>query len=80
MSIAIGEDHLAMLGVVRRFVAERCPAAVARDALEAGSGGEGLPPFWDELAGLGWLGLAVPEAEGGEGAGYGALVVVLEEL
>ena len=80
MSIAIGEDHLALLGVARRFVAERCPPEVARAALEAGSGGEVLPPFWAELAGLGWLRLALPEAEGGEGAGYGALVVVLEEL
>jgi alkylation response protein AidB-like acyl-CoA dehydrogenase len=83
VSIAIGEDHLALLGVARRFAAERCPPAVPRaaiDAAEAGGGRETMPPFWDELAGLGWLGLAVPEAEGGEGAGYGALVVVLEEL
>ncbi|HET6949709.1 MAG TPA: acyl-CoA dehydrogenase [Acidimicrobiales bacterium] len=81
MSIAIGEDHLALLAVARRFTAERCPPAAARvamDAVEAGT--ETLPPFWDELAGLGWLGLAVPESDGGQGAGYTELAVVLEEL
>jgi 3-oxochol-4-en-24-oyl-CoA dehydrogenase len=82
VSIAIGEDHLALLAVVRRFTAERCPPAVARAAVAAAEtgGDEVLPPFWDELAGLGWLGLAVPEVDGGEGAGYPALAVVLEEL
>jgi alkylation response protein AidB-like acyl-CoA dehydrogenase len=81
VSIAIAEDHLALLAVARRFTAERCAPAVARaamDSVEAGT--ETLPPFWDELAGLGWLGLAVPESEGGQGAGYTGLAVVLEEL
>ena len=38
------------------------------------------PPFWDELAGLGWLGLHLPEAVGGEGYGFAELAVVVEEL
>jgi alkylation response protein AidB-like acyl-CoA dehydrogenase len=81
VSIAIGEDHLALLAVARRFTADRCPPAVARSAIDAAEvGDEALPPFWDELAALGWLGLAVPEAEGGQGAGYAELAVVLEEL
>jgi 3-oxochol-4-en-24-oyl-CoA dehydrogenase len=81
VSIAIGEDHLALLAVARRFTAERCPPAAARAAMEAVEAGtETLPPFWDELAGLGWLGLAVPEADGGQGAGYTELAIVLEEL
>ena len=78
MSIAIEEDHLALLDSVRRFTADRCTPAVARAAMDAE--GRGAPPFWDALAGLGWLGLAVPEADGGEGYGLAELVVVLEEL
>jgi alkylation response protein AidB-like acyl-CoA dehydrogenase len=78
VSIAIAEDHLALLEVARRFTRERCTPAVARAALDAGA--DTLPPFWDELAGLGWLGLAVPEADGGGGHGHSALAVVLEEL
>src|SRR5262249_43681862 len=69
VSIAIGEDRLALQAAVRRFAADRCPPAVARAALDAEA--ERLPPFWDELAALGWL---------GEGVGVADLAVVLEEL
>ena len=41
---------------------------------------EALPPFWAELAGLGWTGLHLPEAVGGEGYGFAELAVVVEEL
>jgi len=78
VSIAIGEDHLALLAAVRRFTTDRCPPSVARHAMDAD--GDALPPFWDELGGLGWLGLAVPEADGGEGFGFAELAVVLEEM
>jgi len=78
VSIAIGEDHLALLDTVRRFTASRCDQKVARAAVDADA--ELLPPFWDELAGLGWLGLHLPEDVGGEGYGFVELAVVLEEL
>ena len=82
MSIAITEDHLALLDTVRRFTESRCTPAVARAAVDAAEAGadETLPPFWDELAGLGWLGLHLPEGDGGEGYGFAELAVVLEEL
>ncbi len=78
MSIAIGEDHLELLATARRFSADRCTPAVARAAIDAEL--EERPPFWDELAKLGWLGLAVPEVDGGEGYGHAELAIVLEEL
>ncbi|MEX2292702.1 MAG: acyl-CoA dehydrogenase [Acidimicrobiales bacterium] len=78
MSIAIGEDHLALLETVRRFTTSRCDAKVVRTAVDADT--EALPPFWDDLAGLGWLGLHLPEEVGGEGYGFVELAVVLEEL
>jgi len=78
VSIAIGDDHLALLDTARRFTTARCPSAVARVAIDADA--EQLPPFWDELAGLGWLGLHLPESDGGEGYGFAELAVVLEEL
>ena len=78
MGLAVGEDHQALATAVRRFATDRCPPAVARAALDAET--ETRPPFWDELAGLGWLGLAVPEAHGGEGYGHIELALVLEEL
>ena len=36
--------------------------------------------LWREIAGLGWLAAAVPEAAGGVGLGYGALACVIEEI
>ena len=39
-----------------------------------------VPPFWSEVAGLGWLGLHVPEEHGGQGFGLAELAVVVEEL
>jgi alkylation response protein AidB-like acyl-CoA dehydrogenase len=78
VSIAIGEDHVALLDAVRRFTADRCPPTVVRAAV--GADEEARPPFWDELAELGWLGLHLPEAAGGEGFGVAELAVVLEQL
>src|SRR5439155_13328669 len=41
---------------------------------------ESLPSFWKEIAGMGWLGLHIPEDFGGAGYGLPELVVVLQEL
>ena len=76
--IGITEEHLALQGTVRRWVATHCPPAVPRARLD--SDDDELPPFWDDLPGRGWIGLAVDEAAGGEGFGLAELVVVVEEL
>ncbi len=78
MSIAISDDHRALLETVRRFTAARCGREVVRAAVDAE--GEALPSFWDEIAALGWLGLHLPESAGGEGHGFAELAVVLEEM
>ena len=75
MSLAIHEDHLALAATARRFLETRCPPEVARAELD--SPNESLPPFWAELAGLGWLGLHVPEADGGQGFGWPELARVV---
>lgn len=78
MSIAIGEDHLALRDTVRRFVSSRCGPATVRDAVDAKE--EVLPAFWPEVAALGWLGLHLDDDEGGSGYGMAELAVVLEEF
>ena len=78
MPIGISEEHEALRATARRFLDSRCPPAVPRSYLEAD--GDALPPFWNELAGQGWLGLAVEEAYGGQGYGLVELAVVVEEL
>lgn len=78
MTLALTEDHRALAEVARSFLRDRDALAAARDLLEAPD--EKLPPFWDELCGLGWLGLHVPEALGGQGYGLAELAIVVEEL
>ncbi len=66
-----GPDGLGLPGQAR------FPGA-ARALLEAET--ETLPPFWGDIADLGWLGLHLPEQHGGSGFGLPELVVVVEEL
>jgi len=76
--IGISEEHAALHDAVRGWAERHCPSEVPRALLDASS--EGRPPFWDELAGQGWLGLHVDEVLGGSGYGLTELVVVAEEL
>jgi alkylation response protein AidB-like acyl-CoA dehydrogenase len=78
MSIAITEDHRALGQTASDFLAKHDARGAARALLEAES--ETLPPFWEDLAELGWLGLHLPEEHGGSGFGLPELVVVVEEL
>ena len=78
MGIAITEDHRELADVVRAFLDARGARQAARDLLDAKD--ELRPEFWAELAGLGWLGLHIPEEYGGAGVGLSELVVVVEEL
>ncbi len=76
MPIAINEDHVALEGTVRDFLARRESLAAARALLDGAD--EQLPSFWGDLASLGWLGLHLPEELGGSGFGLEELVVVVE--
>jgi alkylation response protein AidB-like acyl-CoA dehydrogenase len=76
-SIALTDEHRALAEVVRDFAASRALTAAARAALEAPAG---RGAAWDEIAGLGWLGIHLPEEYGGQGYGLAELAVVVEQL
>ncbi len=78
MSIAITDEHRALAETVSDFLRRRDARGAARALLTAEH--EELPAFWKDLAGLGWLGLHVPEEYGGSGFGLPELIVVTEEL
>ena len=78
MPIAITEDHRTLGQTASDFLAKRDARGAARSLLEAEL--ETVPPFWSDLAELGWLGLHLPENRGGSGYGLPELVVVVEEL
>jgi alkylation response protein AidB-like acyl-CoA dehydrogenase len=77
-SLAVSEEHRALADAARRWTETHCPPAAARRALDAEV--EAIPDIWGELVGLGWLGLHVDDAHGGEGYGLAELVVVVEAL
>jgi alkylation response protein AidB-like acyl-CoA dehydrogenase len=63
---------------VRTTLASEAPATYVRAMIEDPVGV--TPQLWETMAGLGWLGVLVPESAGGLGLGLVDLVVLQEEL
>ena len=78
MPIALTDDHRELGEVARSFLTAQKARWAARELLDADE--ETRPPFWSELAELGWLGLHVGEEYGGSGFGLAELAVVIDEL
>ena len=78
MSIALTDDHRELGNVARSFLTAQKARLAARALLDADA--EARPPFWNELAEVGWLGLHVDEQYGGSGFGLPELVVVIDEI
>jgi 3-oxochol-4-en-24-oyl-CoA dehydrogenase len=78
MPIALTDEHRELAEVATGFLTSRDARAASRALLDADK--EALPPFWDELVSMGWLGLHLPEQHGGSGYGLMELAVVLEAL
>ncbi|OLT31716.1 acyl-CoA dehydrogenase [Actinomadura sp. CNU-125] len=78
MTIGLTEEHRDLRDAVRALTDRQVTQAAVRTAVDADR--EKVPPFWDDLAGQGLLGLHLPEDLGGAGYGLLELAVVLEEL
>ena len=78
VEFALDDDQLELQQTVRAFLVDQVAPNVVRAAID---GDQGLPDdIWSRMAGLGWLGLLVPEASGGSAAGLLEMMVVLEEM
>src|ERR1700710_415199 len=77
MDFDLTEDQREIKGVARELLAARSPMARVRAAAEAGRYD---PDLWAEFVELGWPGISVPEAHGGQGLGAVELAMLLEEL
>ncbi len=77
MDFGFSEEQELLRAEVRKLLDRRSPLEHVRKVMETGPGYE--PDLWRELAGLGWLGLTIPEAYGGAGLGWVDLVVLLQE-
>ena len=82
MTLALTEEHLALAESVRGWAGHAAPAPVVRSAVDAEDHGAALyrDTLRPGLAAQGLLGLHLPEAVGGQGAGLPELAVAAEEL
>jgi alkylation response protein AidB-like acyl-CoA dehydrogenase len=78
MNFDFSDDQKQLRDQARKFLAEKCPPKAVRNVLD------GKEPYdralWKGLAEMGFLGVAIPEAYGGAGAGHLELCVIAEEM
>lgn len=74
------EEHELLRQEARRFLEERCPIREVRRVVEDEADAAFLESLWKELGQLGWLGLVIPEEDGGAGLGQLHLALLLEEM
>ena len=78
MNFGFTEEQELLRQEVRKFLDAHCPMEQVRKLRETPDGFS--RELWKQIGELGWLGLTVPEAQGGAGLGWVDLVVVLEEM
>ena len=78
IDFGLTEDQEALQRAAREFLVRECPPALVR---ETATTPDGVPrALYARMAELGWMGLVVPEKEGGLGLSILDLALVLEEL
>ncbi len=78
MDFTLTEDQEMLKKAARDFLADKCPKSYVR-LMEKDPQGHS-PEIWQEMAGLGWQGLAIPEEYGGSGLSFVDLMVLQEEM
>ncbi|HEV8677153.1 MAG TPA: acyl-CoA dehydrogenase [Methylomirabilota bacterium] len=78
MDFAFSSDQQLLKNAARAFLDQHCPASFVRSLMDDPRGES--ESLWKEMARLGWLGLALPEAHGGSGLGMVETAIVLDEL
>jgi len=78
MDFGFSDEQEQLRASVRDFLAAEAPASFARAMMDSDLGM--TDASWQAIAGLGWLGLTVPEQHGGSGLGILELAIVMEEM
>jgi alkylation response protein AidB-like acyl-CoA dehydrogenase len=79
MNFDFSDDQKFLKSEARRFLEGRCPTSKVRAVLDDPAKSYDAD-LWKEVAAQGWLGAAIPEANGGLGLGHLELCVIAEEL
>ena len=76
--IIFTDEQQQLLQIAETFSADKSPIETVRRRLEAEQVLE--PELWQEIADLGWLGIAIPEEYGGSGLGLGEVITIVEPM
>ena len=78
MDVLLSEEEQMVKNLAREYLEAECSTELARE-MELDE--LGYPPaLWKQMADLGWFGMAIPEAYGGQGLPLTYLGIVLEEV
>jgi alkylation response protein AidB-like acyl-CoA dehydrogenase len=78
MDFTFSEEQEMLRKSARDFLADKCPKSYVRQMAADEKGYS--PVLWQEMAGLGWMGLIIPDLYGGFGMEFTDLAVLLEEM
>src|SRR3979411_747160 len=78
MNFDFSDDQKQWRDEARKFLAEKCPPKAVRAVLDGKAAYD--KELWKGLAGMGVVGVAIPEECGGAGAGHLELCVIAEEM
>src|SRR4030081_3401063 len=78
MNFDFSDEQKQMRDEARKFLTEKCPPKEVRAVLDGNASYD--RELWKGLAEMGFLGVAIPEAFGGAGAGHLELCVIAEEM
>ena len=76
--IRFTDEQSMLLDTAVAFCREKSPIRAVRDRLTTGHAFE--RPLWDEMAALGWCGIAVPERFGGSGLSLAEVATITEPM
>jgi len=78
LDVRLSEEQEILRKAARDFLTDKCPKTLVRE-METDEKGYS-PQLWQEIADLGWMGLAFPEKYGGGDMSFLDLSILLEEM
>jgi alkylation response protein AidB-like acyl-CoA dehydrogenase len=78
LTIEFSEEQAQLLDIATSFCKEKSSIADVRARIETDKGFDSA--VWEEIAALGWLGIAIPEEFGGSELGLGEVVTIAEPM
>ena len=78
MDLNFNEEQEMMIKMSGDFLATECPKKMVRELEESELGYS--PEIWKKMADLGWMGMVIPEENGGMGMTFQDLTILMEQM